>query len=160
MTKVLRSYFNFYDSLYCQGIYVSVTKVLRSYFNIMRRRSGLSFLCFSDQSLTKLLQLKSWVEILMNSLFQWPKSYEATSTYHQEKTSMEKLFQWPKSYEATSTSWKLAFPFIVFSFSDQSLTKLLQQHPSLTTSAPSMFQWPKSYEATSTRWINPFRKEK
>ena len=86
VTKVLRSYFNLKRKmLLAQPTPVSVTKVLRSYFN----RTG-----FAQQV----------------SLSQ---------------------FQWPKSYEATSTKGSPCQEAAVKSFSDQSLTKLLQLYSEL-----------------------------
>ena len=104
MTKVLRSYFNkkwqwsYYDRQTSFSDQ-SLTKLLQRIIMILR----LLFLSFSDQSLTKLLQL-------------------AVNRAIKIRTCM---FQWPKSYEATSTAAKKSAKKPV-SFSDQSLTKLLQ----------------------------------
>ena len=155
VTKVLRSCFNFDGDKNAEFLLlVSVTKVLRSYFN-----SGTSWFewgetSFSDQSLTKLLQLsyvldlvrqksfsdQSLTKLLQQAfkgqkdsvyLFQWPKSYEAASTNWPGHVEIPHSFQWPKSYEATSTSEatstkKQRYWSSNMGFSDQSLTKLLQ----------------------------------
>ena len=82
---------------------VSVTKVLRSYFNHLRP-----------------IRIK-------RCEFQWPKSYEATSTFEFKPENL-----------------------LYYRFSDQSLTKLLQHLKKFSMDFLNLFQWPKSYEATST----------
>ena len=110
------------------------------------------WLGFSDQSLMKLLQHPMIQSAIMDRAFQWPKSYEATSTsttnsdqtwcmvsvtkvlrsYFNQKivilVDKKEQFQWPKSYEATSTPEPEEGVKLIVCFSDQSLTKLLQQY--------------------------------